>query len=169
MSTGICLRLASLLATSFVAGCATTVPRDMPLNVSDLSVAEPSRPYVILGVFTGQMNTLRRGNALETYLGIESVPIPTGTQAIVPVITQWSLGYGHFTPDLSLPPPRTWSGQDHHLGIAHIGIRVSAINSAAGTATIQVTARLTDRNLDDEWWGRIDYQLIFLGQAPAVG
>lgn len=98
-----------------------------------------------------------------------------GTVAIVPAVRGWAFGYGSTDPeDLATSPPDkpiNWHPEDHHLGLQSLNIYVEDIdapNPAANTqtATVHISAILSDDNGDDTWFGYANYTLLCLGKHP---
>ena len=136
--------------------------------------ADQVGPWEILGVISKATSTLKQSNAHTAFTEDIKINVPPGTQIIIPAMRGYSFGYGSTTPDdLSTDPNQkaTWHTEDHNLGHAEINIYVKDIDAvdnsvtpATQTATITVTALVSDENGDDDRWAYTNYNLLCLGR-----
>ena len=157
--------------------CATTPP-DFETPRGPRSGDQPG-PWVILGVLNRNTSSLKRANATEPFQEGVRVDVPVGTELIIPTIRGFGAGYGRTDPeDLSGGGSFTWHAADHHLGVLYLNVQVVDINAPdnsttppSQSASLTVTALLADDNLDDQWFGTINYTLLCLGrpQGPVIG
>jgi len=160
-----------MAAFFLAAGCATA-DRDIRTPAGPIA-GQISGNFVILGIANQATSTRSRPGGTGEFLETIAVDVPAETVMIVPALRGWDLGYGSTDPE-DLSPGGTafsWRPADHHLGMASVNVTVIDIGSLVPGATtrrasIEVSARLTDVNGDDPWWGVIRYQLLYLGRAP---
>lgn len=163
-----------IVAALLLSACETS-PRDFETPTGPVS-GDIAGPLVILGVASRATSTLNRPNADQPFEEEVKVNVPVGTEAIIPTVRGWTLGYGSLDPADQSPQPDpngslSWKPEDHHLGLATVNVAVSDIDApdvanGTQTATIVVSAWLTDDNTDDKWFGTIRYNLIYLGRPP---
>jgi len=171
-------RLAFLTCVLFsiAFGCSTG-PREIETPQGPRS-ADQSGPFIVVGVISRSTSTLRRANANSPFEETFTINVPPGTQFVIPAVRGWAAGYGKTVPeDLSpIPDPNaslTWHPNDEHFGLAWFNVFVDRINAVDNsttpptqTAVIKVTAILGDENLDNEWWGLVNYTLLCLAPHP---
>ena len=169
------LSLSACLAVMlcFVSGCE---PRHVEVPFQTVEGGTPDgqifRKLEILGVINTTSFTGNRPNAKERLFSSKFLAeVPVGTQVIIPALRSWRLGYGELKLDGNTILMKT---VDHHYGAGLVRVFVEKLNPpnqttnpVSQTALIAVEFDLTDRNLDDEWYGAIQYTLICLGVAGA--
>lgn len=166
------LGAAALTMISMLSACASA-PRDFETPTGPRP-GNQSGPWIVLGVVSLNTSTLNRSSAHGIFEETVTVNVPPGTELIVPAMRGWVVGFGSTDPeDLSTVTEGRWNSDDHHLGMAFINVAVADINAAdtstsppTQTATVKVTAVLSDHNADDRWFGSVNYTLICLGRHP---
>ncbi|HEX9945487.1 MAG TPA: hypothetical protein VGG03_26030 [Thermoanaerobaculia bacterium] len=166
------LRGAALIMISVLSACASA-PRDFETPTGPRPGNQPG-PWIVLGVISLNTSTLNRSDARQNFQETLTVNVPPGTELIVPAMRGWVAGFGSTNPeDLSTVTEARWNPDDHHLGLAFINVAVEDINAVdtstsppTQTAAIRITARLSDNNADDRWFGSVNYTLICFGRHP---
>ena len=103
------------------------------------------------------------------------IPIPVGTQVVIPCQDYWLLSFGSL--DVPLDPldgnvSPQWNASDHNWGSGRAQVTVLDVNAPSfqaspptQSARISVRMNLLDHNGDDGWVGLLGYSLIFFGPA----
>lgn len=118
---------------------------------------------IVLGYRTLVFDMTNQSNAHNTISRDITVQPPPGTTLVVPWLTGFALTFGK----LSLSSNGTVSSvsvEDHHLGLAAVGIYVAGFGY--DSVTLRVNAVLTDKNGDDKWSGVAYAAALFLGPHP---
>jgi hypothetical protein len=165
--------LVAILSLSALSYACATAPSNFQTPAGPIP-GDQTGPFEILGLISRNTSTQHRPDARTDFDETVTVNVPPGTEIIVPAMRGWWLGYGSTTPeDISTTIPFTWRTEDHHFGVAYFDIivtRIDAVDNSTTpptqTATIHILGRLTDNNLDDSWWGLVDYTLLCLGRRP---
>lgn len=161
-----------LLGMSALLGGCGTAPKDWESPLGPLG-GDQFGAMEIIGISSKVTVTLNRPDARSAFVEDVTVDVPVGTEFIVPSIRGWRLAYGSLEPDTiqghAADPNALWHSADRPFGVAAANVFVKDINApdtstnpATQTAVIEVTLDLADYNLDDRWFGLVNYSLIFL-------
>ncbi len=164
--------VAALVLCGALSGCSNPVNFQTPTGQQP---GDQFGPWIILGVLSRSTSTLSRADGRSTFLETTTVNVPPGTELIVPAVRGITTGFGSTEPaDLSVSGGSfEWSTEDHNFGMTMINVSVTDIDAVdtsttppTQTATINVSALLTDDDGRDRWFGGVNYTLICLGRHP---
>ena len=152
--------------------CATA-PRDFETPQGPRS-GDQLVAFDILGVISRITSTRHRSSAFPAFEENATINVPPGTDIIVPAIRGWMIGYGATDPDdLTMVDQSRWHPEDHNFGLMIVNVAITRVNAVdnttsppSQTATVKVTATLSDDNSDDGWFAAVNYNLICLGRKP---
>jgi len=165
-----------LLTVFLIAGCATA-PKDFETPTGPMP-AEQFGSMEIIGIINRSTTSLNESKSNPGFSEEVTVEVPVGTEFIIPSVRGWSLAYGELDPNtveahIGLANA-SWKSEDHHFGISNVNIFVKDINAPdlsanppKQTAMLDVSLNLGDYNLDDKWFGEVNYTLLCLRRVPA--
>jgi hypothetical protein len=155
-----------------MAGCST-----VPLGVETPKGTRPGDVFgrmEILGFsskLTRTLNQKNQGNQPLLFIEHATINVPVGTEFIVPSIKGWWLSYGSLEPADFGDGRVSWITTDHNFGLATVNVNVLDIDAPdmsatppTQTAKIDIEMRLCDVDHEDDWFGFVSYDLLFLAK-----